>query len=174
MPPDPGPTSDAQQPRHAPAPLLDERAGRVVQLADPGWCWSRLAGARRGVLTLDGVVGSAGLHVDFTMDDLQVLIPVPAKDKVLRRMADLDVTLSLAGRADDGLRWVVRVTGVALLFAVPSGSGGGEPTRAVQPGRAAAIPLNHSLLLPVERLRGYQESRLAAGSGASVTALAAR
>jgi hypothetical protein len=135
-------------------PVLE---ARVIELGDPDWCWSHLVTATHGVLTSPGSPGTAGHDVTYAVVDRELVVAARKDGRVLQLLAGSEVELDLTGRADDGVRWVVRATGLAEptflrgAAASPAGSGNGRPAR--------QVPVD-ALLVPAFRLRGYREAPL--------------
>lgn len=137
-----------------------EPGARVIDLADLDWCWSQLRSTTRGVLSSRSPRRPVNLDVTFTVADRNILIPVTWDQEVLHLIAGWEVALGLAGAEPDGLRWVVRVTGVADASLVPAGSGTYFASRRSHPALGVASRPSSALLLPVDRLRGYHETPL--------------
>jgi hypothetical protein len=135
-----------------------EPGARVIDLADLDWCWSQLRSTTHGVLSSRG--RAVSLDVTYTMEEANLLIPVAWDHEVLHLLAGCEVALGLSGREPDGLRWVVRVTGVAALSLVPSSAGTYAAARRSHPALGVASQPSSALLLPVDRLRGYHETPL--------------
>jgi hypothetical protein len=139
---------------------LDDGA-RIIDLADPDWCWSQLAGSTRGVLCSLGPGRTATLDVEYTLHDEEIFIPIASDHELLHLLAAQEVTLGLVGFDEEGLKWVVRVTGVAGLSLPFSAPDLLDSSRRSHPAHRAASPDPDALLvLPSERIRGYHEARL--------------
>lgn len=137
-----------------------EPGARVIDLADLDWCWSQLRRTTRGVLSARSPRRTLDLDVTYTVEGQDLLIPVVWNREVLHLLAGCEVALGLAGREPDGLRWVVRVTGVAALSLVPSAARTYAASRRSHPALGRDSRPSSALLLPVERLRGYHETPL--------------
>jgi hypothetical protein len=134
--------------------------GRVVDLATLDWCWMRLLSTSEGVLSSRGGRRPPSMAVGYTVDDGKVLIPIGTFSAAARLLAGTQATLGLAGHGEDGLRWVVRATGVALLSVMAADSL--AACRNSHPARSSAPPGADALLLSIDRIRGYHESPLGA------------
>jgi hypothetical protein len=151
---------DARRVGNGPRTLDD--GARVIDLADPDWCWSQLAGSTRGALCPCGPGRPATLDVEYTLHDEEIFIPIASDHELLHLLADREVTLGLVGFDDDGLKWVVRVTGIAGL-SLPFSAADlfGSSRRSHPAHRGSASPdVDAMLVLPSERIRGYHEARL--------------
>jgi hypothetical protein len=137
-----------------------ERGARVIDLADLDWCWSQLRSTTHGVLSSRSPRKAVSLDVSYVVEGQNLVIPVAWDHEVLHLLAGCEVALGLSGREPDGLRWVVRVTGVAALSLVPSSSGTYAASRRSHPALGVDSQPSSALLLPVERLRGYHETPL--------------
>jgi hypothetical protein len=136
-----------------------DAVARVIDLADTDWCWSQLAASTRGVLSSRNFGRSANLDVEYTLDDEEIFIPIAYDHELLHLLAAQEVTLGLEGRDDDGLKWVVRVTGVANLSLLTAPDLFGPSSH---PAHRVAAPLDPDalLVLPSERIRGFHETPL--------------
>lgn len=143
-----------------PGSTTGRTGARVIDLADPDWCWARLRQATRGILSASHLERPRGLDVACTLVDRHLLLTPEQDRNLLPVLADRELTLGLAGRGDDGLRWVVRVTGVAALTCLPFAPDALEDCRDSHPARGAGPRAGNALLLPVGRLRGYSETPL--------------
>jgi hypothetical protein len=141
---------------------------RIIDLATPVWCWARLRRATEGTLSYRSARGAASLAVGYTLTDRQIVIPIAAYDGRAHLAIDTEVTLGLTGHDEDGLRWVVRASGIAGLAIASSGSTGLAACRQSHPAHGAPSPANEALLLPIARLRGFYETSLHTNDDADV------
>jgi hypothetical protein len=139
---------------------MPDSGARIIDLATPPWCWAQLRSATEGILSYRSARGLASLAVTYTLTDRQIVIPIAAYNGRAHLAIDTEVTLALTGQDDEGLRWVVRATGIADLAVASSGSGGLTACRQSHPAHGAASRANEALLLPVARLRGFYETSL--------------
>jgi hypothetical protein len=136
--------------------------GHVIDLATPAWCWARLLSTTEGVLSSLREKKARGVAVSYTVGHGQVLIPI-ASFSAGRLLAGSAVTLGLSGRAEDGLRWVVRATGVPVLSVLAGDSL--TASRNSHPARSSEPEGVDALLLRIDRLRGYRETPLRTSLG---------
>jgi hypothetical protein len=152
-----GPPSTLGDPPAFAGPDLD---ARVIDLASAAWCWSHLRSSTEGVLSSAGGRKPADLAVTYVVDDGQILIPSGSFVDAARLLVGTEVSLGLSGRAE-GLRWVVRATGLALLSVLPGDSL--TACRDRHPAQGTAFLSSDALLLRIDRLRGYFETSLDPG-----------
>jgi hypothetical protein len=133
---------------------------RVIDIAAPARCWAHLRQTTEGVLSSRSARGSASLVVGYTVDDRQITIPIGSTDEAVHLLAGHEVTLSLTGHDDEGLRWVVRATGVAVLTPPALQTGTLAACRNSHPAHGAAARPKEALVVPVTRLRGYYQTPL--------------
>lgn len=134
---------------------------RVIDLANEDWCWAQLAGTTRATLFARCAGRTVALDVNYTLDDEEIHIPIASDHALLHVFAGQQVALVLAGRSNDGVRWVVRASGLAVLrlFAAADAL---SQARRNHPAYHAAVPVDDDalLVLPANRLRGYHENPL--------------
>jgi hypothetical protein len=128
----------------------------VTDLGTLEWCWARLLTTTEGVLFARRGLERANLSVHFRVEDGQVQIPIGPFPGAAHLLGGATVTLGLAGHADDGLRWVVRATGTALLSILETDSL--TASRSSHPARRVEPQGPDALLLNVDRLRGYHQA----------------
>jgi hypothetical protein len=133
---------------------------RVIDLADPGWCWLQLRNTALGVLSTRSRRSPLDMDVAYTVVGDEILIPIPWDSEALHLLAGRDVTLSLTGRDEDSLRWVVRATGNAEFAMVPLASDTVAQCRSSHPAHGATSESTDTMVLTVDRLRGYHETPL--------------
>lgn len=111
-----------------------------------------------GVLSSGPGPGPTSVSVAYTETGGQIVVPVDTEAGDVSSLAGSALTLALTGRTEDGLRWVVRATGTALLSLLEPDSL--EACRSSHPARSSAPLPSDVLLLPVTWLRGYRELAL--------------
>jgi hypothetical protein len=139
---DPPKGQDGQQPTRPDTTVTD--------LGTLEWCWARLLTTTEGVLFSHGGLRPSRRAVRYSVDFGQVQIPIGS-------YPGTDVTLGLVGHAADGQRWVVRATGVAQLSTL--GVDPSEACRSSHPSQLLVPDGADTLLLNVDRLRGYRGPR---------------
>jgi hypothetical protein len=154
-------------PRTFPAVSIRSRApdgsnlpARVIHLADPGWCWTRLRSTALGVLSSQSPAPPVAEDVTYTVVGGEIVVPVPWDSEALHLLAGHEVTLGLSGRGEDGLRWVLRASGVAEFAMVRSSPVTLEDCRSSHPAHGPAFASTDTMLVAVDRLRGYHETPL--------------
>jgi hypothetical protein len=147
-------------PTNSPTMAGSDPDARIIDIAAPARCWAHLRHTTEGILSSRSTRGSTSLAVAYTVDDRQVTIPIGSYNEAAHLLAGREVTLGLTGHDDEGLRWVVRATGVAVLSPPTLRSGTLAACRDSHPAHGAASRPNDVLLLPVTRLRGYYQTPL--------------
>jgi hypothetical protein len=141
-------------------PVEPTSEARVIELGDPDWCWSHLLTATHGVLTSPGTPGAVSHHVTYTVVDRQLVVAAAEDGRVLQLLAGSEVELDLSGRAGNGVRWVVRATGLAEPTFLRGAAASLDGSRSSHPARGAGqVPVD-GLLMPAFRLRGYRDAPL--------------
>jgi hypothetical protein len=133
-------------------------ARQVASVTDLGtleWCWARLLTSTEGMLFSHAGLRPPRLAVRYSVEDGQVQIPMGSFPGAALLVGS-QVTLGLAGHAGDGLRWVVRASGVAQLSTLTVDSLDARRDR--RPARYPVPEAARTLLLDVDRLRGYHRA----------------
>jgi hypothetical protein len=134
----------------------------VIDIGAPSWCWSHLGAAGEGILSYQSPRGRSSLAVPYTVTGQQISMPLACFNSAGWSAAGAEVCLEISGLTPDGLRWVVRASGVAerddqtwspgLAYARrvhPAAKNDRTPTTAMD-----------QLVLAAPRIRGFYETPL--------------
>jgi hypothetical protein len=134
-----------------------EPVSRVIDIATPEWCWSRLSGTSEGCLSYRTERRQTNLAVLYALDGHQITIPIAAYNETGYLADHAEVTLEVNGSTVDGMVWTVRASGRANLQ--PSDRPGVDASRRGHPayGEESSTDI---LNIPVVRIRGFYETSL--------------